>query len=258
MDPIKGGGCDLCRERGPSKVGFEFDMAFQPIVDTASGEIFAHEALVRGPAGEGAFTVLEQVTETNRYGFDQLCRTKAIERASGFGIGENISINFMPNAVYEPRNCIQRTLWAADKYNFPLERIIFEFTEDEQIADTDHLKRIMQEYRHQGFRTAIDDFGAGFSGLRLLAEIQPDLIKIDMDLIRGIDQDRPRRVIVRSIIEMAEELDIDVICEGIETEGERDTLQDLGVTLMQGYLFARPVFRGALQASGLENLQIAA
>ncbi|MEM7744490.1 MAG: EAL domain-containing protein [Pseudomonadota bacterium] len=220
-------------------------MAYQPIVDLRSRAIFAHEALVRGPEGEGAASVLAQVTEKNRYRFDQACRIKAIETAAGLGLKEAISINFMPNAVYEPRNCIQATLWAADKYDIAPEQIIFEITEGEEITDLDHLKRIVTEYKHQGFRTAIDDFGAGYSGLSLLADLQPDLIKLDMRLIRHIDTDSVRQKILSGMLSVANSLGIVVVAEGIETEGEREALSGLGIELMQGFLFGRPKFRGA-------------
>jgi len=221
-----------------------FSMAFQPIIDIRTHELFAHEALVRGPAGEGAGTVLSAVDATNRYAFDQQCRVKAIELASDL-YGENdklsLSINFMPNAVYEPRACIRLTLAAAMRTKFPIKNIIFEFTENEQL-DTDHLFNILQTYRDMGFRTAIDDFGAGHAGLALLAEFQPDIAKLDMALIRGIDTDTARQKIVKHTVSMLRDLGVTPLCEGIETVEELHTLKDLGVDLMQGYLIARPAF----------------
>lgn len=100
---------------------------------------------------------------------------------------ELLSINFLPNAVYRPEVCIRSTFEAARVHGFPTEKIIFEVTEGEQVQDRAHLVNIFREYRRFGFQTAIDDFGAGYAGLNLLAEYQPDLIKIDMDLVRGID-----------------------------------------------------------------------
>jgi len=91
-----------------------------------------------------------------------------------------------------------------------------------------------------GFKTAIDDFGAGFAGLGLLTKFQPDIVKLDMALIRDIDTDLVKRTIVRNTINMLRDLDIEPVCEGIETRGEHDVLRDLGVSLMQGFLFARP------------------
>ncbi len=235
-------GCQGCR----NGAGFTqpFSMAFQPIVDVSSGKIFAHEALVRGPNGEGAYTILSAVDETNRYAFDQQCRVKAIELAAALQLPEDgacLSINFLPNAVYEPKACIRLTLDAAQRTGFPLDRIIFEFTETEKL-DVAHVLNIMATYKEIGFRTAIDDFGAGNAGLTLLARYQPDIVKIDMELIRGIDQDAVKRSILRHTLALLEELGITALCEGIETAGELDVLQDLGVRLVQGYLLAKPAF----------------
>lgn len=249
-----------CRHCGDgAREGFPLDiaMAFQPIVDLASGEIFAHEALVRGKHGAPAGQILGAVDARNRYAFDQLCRVRAIEQAAALGIRNAISINFMPNAVYEPVNCLRTTLRTAERTGFPLDRLIFEFTETERIPDTGHVKRIIEEYRRFGLQTAIDDFGAGFSGLNLLADLQPDYLKIDMKLVRGIDGDLPRRSIVEGICATADPLGIAIIAEGIETEAERDTLLDLGIVLHQGYLYARPEFEGVVVREALGGLPYA-
>ena len=180
---------------------FDIAMAFQPIVDGESGLPFAFEALVRGGQGEGAAEVLSRVTAENRYAFDQQCRVAAIEGAVAAGILDTdakLSINFLPNAVYSPVACIQLTLKTARATGFPTDRLIFEFTENEEMADTDHIKTIVDSYRRMGFATAIDDFGAGYAGLGLLAKFQPDLIKLDMELIRGIDCSMPLRLLSRA------------------------------------------------------------
>ena len=235
--------CTGCRDG--AELGFEISMAFQPIVDIKSGEPFAYEALVRGPAGESAYSVLSQVTEANRYAFDQRCRVAAIEGAVAAGLLETparLSINFLPNAVYSPMACIQLTLKTAAATGFPVDRLIFEFTENERMVDTAHVHGIIETYRRLGFATAIDDFGSGHSGLGLLANLQTDFVKLDMDLIRGIDASLPRRMIVEGIVRMCEGLDVTLIAEGIETEAEFATLQALGIRYMQGYLLARPGF----------------
>ncbi len=148
-------------------------MAFQPIIDVRSREVFAYEALVRGLDGSGAAHILGQVNNDNRYQFDQACRVKAVRLAAQLGMDCHVSINFLPNAVYEPAACIRTTLEAAQQHQFPTNRLIFEITENERVVDKDHLKRILQEYRRRGFETAIDDFGAGYSGLNLLAILKP-------------------------------------------------------------------------------------
>ncbi len=236
-------GCPGCRNEAP--LPFAFTMAFQPIVHLASGQVYAHEALVRGPQQESAGSILAQINETNRYSFDQSCRVLAIEMAaqlSPAGQPARVSINFIPGAVYEPRNCIQRTLEAAARVGMPLENIIFEVTESERVADREHLMNIFREYRASGLQTAIDDFGAGHAGLTLLAAFQPDVLKLDMELIRDIDTRRPARRIVQAVIEVCRDLDIRVVAEGIETPNEASALLDLGIELFQGYLFARPAF----------------
>jgi EAL domain-containing protein (putative c-di-GMP-specific phosphodiesterase class I) len=233
--------CEACgRAEG---LGFRFDYAYQPIVDLHRRGVFAHEALVRGPEGEGAMTVLSQVNHDNRYRFDQACRVKAIKGAAALELAEPVSINFLPNAIYKPEVCIRTTLEAARTHGFPLDKIIFEVTEGERIEDGPWFAEILREYKRSGFQTAIDDFGAGYAGMKLLSDFQPDIIKIDMDLVRRVDVDRPRQAIVRSLVRLCEELGIRLVAEGVETFGERDFLFDTGIHLMQGYLFARPAFK---------------
>lgn len=234
--------CQGCRNGS----GFDipFTMAFQPIVDVDSGDIFAYEALVRGKNGESAHTILSVIDDKNRYAFDQQCRVKAIRLATNLGLISDdalLSINFIPSAVYEPRACIRLTLEAAKETGFPPNRMIFEFTESEKI-DTEHLLGILRTYRTIGFKTAIDDFGAGHAGLQLLSKFQPDIVKIDMDLVRGIDVDSIKRSIVRHTLRLLEELGITALCEGVETAEELAVLRDLGVRLIQGYLIAKPAF----------------
>ncbi|WP_278445639.1 EAL domain-containing protein [Stutzerimonas kunmingensis] len=243
------GACPSCASG--ERLGFSFSYAFQPIVDLRSRQIFAHEALVRGIGGEPAPTVLSQVTEQNRFRFDQAGRVKAIKTASRLGMQSKLSINFMPNAIYRPELCIRSTLEAARAHDFPIEQIIFETVEGERINDGKWLTEVFREYQRIGFLTAIDDFGAGFAGLNLLADFQPDIIKLDMDLIRGIDQSRMRQAIVRATVGMCEELGIKVIGEGVETADECSALFDLGIHLMQGYLFSRPLFEACGQAEQL-------
>jgi EAL domain-containing protein (putative c-di-GMP-specific phosphodiesterase class I) len=125
----------------------------------------------------------------------------------------------------------------------PTDRLIFEFTENEEMADTDHVRTIVESYRKMGFATAVDDFGAGHAGLGLLARFQTDFIKLDMDLVRGLDTSLPRRLIVEGVVRIAESLGVVVIAEGIETVAEYDTLAKMGVRYIQGYLLARPGFR---------------
>ena len=238
--------CDDCGQG--ERLGFQFSFAYQPIVDLATHAVYAHEALVRGPAGEPALSVLGCVNDENRYRFDQACRVKAIKTAAALDMPTMLSINFMPNAIYRPEVCIRATLEASRKHGFAVERIIFETVEGERINDAKWLAEVLREYKRIGFLTAIDDFGAGFAGLNLLADFQPDIVKLDMDLVRHIDQSPARRAIVRGVARICEELGIRIIGEGVETVDECSCLQDLGIGLVQGYLFSKPLFENCLQA----------
>ena len=135
---VSKGGCSAC----VAGDGFEipFIMASQPIVDIKERRIYGYEALVRGPQGESAASVLSQITAETRYAFDQACRVNAISQAAALGLNRRLSINFMPNAVYNPKNCIRATLTEAHRVNFPLDLITFEITEDERITDSAHLQ----------------------------------------------------------------------------------------------------------------------
>jgi EAL domain-containing protein (putative c-di-GMP-specific phosphodiesterase class I) len=232
--------CNACKEG--KELDFEFSMAFQPIVDVRDNSIFAYEALVRGCDGSGAAAILGMVNEQNRYAFDQACRVKAVELASRLQIPCFVSINFLPNAVYQAATCIRATLEAARQFGFPTERLIFEITENEELVDKEHLKSIIREYRLKGFKTAIDDFGAGYSGLNLLAEFQPDIIKLDMALVRSISTDPVRQAIVQGILGVCKTLNIEVIAEGVETNAELQQLLAFGIHYYQGYLFAKPEY----------------
>ncbi|NDW05017.1 EAL domain-containing protein [Jiella pacifica] len=234
--------CPGCQTSKP--LDFDFSMAFQPIMDVKAGRVWGYEALVRGEAGEGAYSILNRVADDQKYRFDQACRVKAIDLAARLFPDPDLhlSINFLPNAVYEPAACLRATLAAARKSRFPLQSIMFEFTESEEMTDVGHLQRIIAEYRRMGFITALDDFGAGYAGLGLLADFQPDLIKIDMKLVRDVDTSRSRQVILSAILYVARELGITVLAEGVETEGEFGALKAAGVNLFQGYYFAKPAF----------------
>ncbi|MFB9993704.1 EAL domain-containing protein [Deinococcus oregonensis] len=217
-------------------------MAFQPIVNVATREIFAYEALVRGPNGEPAAWVFDQVTPQNMYHFDQTCRVIAIRSAARLRMKTRLSINFLPNAVYEPATCIRATLKTAQEVGFPLDRLMFEITEHESVLNEARVRRIIEAYRGYGFVTALDDYGAGHATAGLLLALRPDIVKVDMAVIRGLNQDHWRSCLVEHLAQFAAKVGVLVIAEGVETVEEARCLLSLGVTYMQGYLFARPAF----------------
>lgn len=233
-----------CQKCNPQRLGLEFSMAFQPIVNFAAQQVWGYETLVRGLENQSAAYILNQIDDSKVHSFDQTIRSKAIRLANSLHFNEFLSINFLPNAVYNPANCIRSTLAVCDELGFDKKRIMFEVTEVEKITDHAHLKSIFTEYKKHQFLTAIDDFGAGYSGLNLLAEWQPDIIKLDMNLIRGIHENKAKQLIVKSIIDVCNGLGIQMIAEGVEVKEELAALVDLGIALYQGYYFAKPLFEG--------------
>ena len=236
--------CKACRTPTPIA---SFSMAFQPIVDLQEHRIDAYEALVRSPLGGGATEVLAKVTPETVYAFDQACRVKAIELAARLGVDRQLNINFLPNAVYQPRACIRTTLEAARRTGFRPDHLTFEIVETETIADTSHLLSIIAEYRRQGFKIALDDFGTGYSGLARLAELKPDIVKLDRAVVQDCDRDPVRLAIVAGVIRLGKEIGIKVVLEGVERVGEVQALQEVGARFIQGFYFARPSFEAIVR-----------
>lgn len=216
--------------------------AYQPIVDTAALKVVSYEALVRGARGESAFQVLGAVPAAQLHGFDAEGRTEAIAQAARLGIACDLNLNFMPQSAVASPRVLDSTVAAARRCGIGLDRIVIEITETEAIQDHRGFSESIDVYRRQGLKVAIDDFGAGYSGLNLLAEFQPDQIKVDIALVRQIQVNGPRQSIVRAIVGLCRELCIDVIAEGIESTDQLRWLEDEGVHLFQGYLFAKPGF----------------
>lgn len=217
-----------------------FTVAFQPIVDLARREIFAHEALVRGISGEGASEVLARVSPQDRFAFHEACRVKAIELAAALGMESRLSLNVMPNDVAGQEACFRTAMATAGRCNFPVQRLMFEITEGERVNDLPGLAATFRTFKRYGFTSAIDDFGAAYASFELLAAFQPDVVKIDMSLVRDIHLDPVRIAIVKGFVATCDELQIRVIAEGVEASEEVHALRALGVDLFQGFLFARP------------------
>jgi EAL domain-containing protein (putative c-di-GMP-specific phosphodiesterase class I) len=220
----------------------EFSFAYQPIVDIETRTVFAYEALVRGRANEPAGAIFGAIDPRDLHRFDRAARIRAIELAASLGLETSLSLNLLPQSLDGAPDAISSTIEAAMRARIPAGNIIIEVTEGEMIHDAAGFAERMNTYRAQGIRFALDDFGAGFSGLNLLAEFQPDEVKLDMHLVRDIETKGPRQAIVRAVMQVCEDLGIDVIAEGVESEAEYCWFKRAGVRLFQGYLFCRPTF----------------
>ena len=223
-------------------IGFEFSFAFQPIVDIRSREIISYEALVRGPRGESSASVFAQVPRNNFPVFDEICRRKAIYLASRLKIPNRLNLNLSVPGIYEVDLNITATFHASIHSGIPVENIIFEVLETESLTDQRNLLKYLQIIQDFGFKTAIDDFGAGYSGLKLLVEYQPNYIKLDRYIISNIHQDFVKQSIFSGIRQICKPLCIEIVAEGVETVDEFRWLQEAGVNIFQGYYFARPAF----------------
>jgi EAL domain-containing protein (putative c-di-GMP-specific phosphodiesterase class I) len=220
-----------------------FSFAYQPIVDARRRQVVSFEALVRGPQGQPAHTVLSQFSPAELRDFDRQGRRHAIDLATKLGVSCSINLNILPDEDLQTGiDTMRATVEMAAVAGLSASKLILEVSECESIARYDQFIQQVAVARSLGVQFAIDDFGAGYSGLNLLAEFQPDSLKLDMALVRAIATRGPRQAIVRGVLCTCEDLGIDVVAEGVETWDEYSWLLDEGVHLFQGYLFARPGF----------------
>ncbi|MGE0487125.1 MAG: EAL domain-containing protein [Gammaproteobacteria bacterium] len=237
------------------RAGFEefpHSYAFQPIVDIDACTVFSYEALLRGIHGESAGAILGRLDEAQIHALDEHGRQRAVELSVALGNPARLNLNFMPSAITDSHAAIDQTFDAAARAGLPSARIVLEITETQAIRDHRRFTAMVNDIRARGVLVAIDDFGAGHSGLNLLANFQPDMVKLDMELVRDISRSGPRQAIVRAIIQVCFDLGIDFIAEGVESSDELHWFQDQGVNLFQGYLIARPAFE-ALPAVHFPN-----
>ncbi len=220
----------------------DFTFAFQPIVNVTSGEIMSFEALVRGVNNETARQVMQQVGTTDLHSFDELLRSAAIPLAARLGIECDLNLNMMPGSLESSGSAIASTLAIAEQHDISAKRITLEITESEIINDYTLFVEAINKHRNSGLKIAIDDFGAGHAGLNLLAEFQPDTIKLDISLVRNVDDHGPRQAIVRGVKRTCEDLGIDIVAEVVETLNEYWWFREEGIELFQGDLFAKPAF----------------
>jgi EAL domain-containing protein (putative c-di-GMP-specific phosphodiesterase class I) len=231
---------------------------FQPIVYIEDGRgVFAYECLLRcattdlneGGTGHtataGRVIYPKHLLDVARgagllFALDLAARRAAIREAARHNLDCKIFINFTPTAISDPIYGLQSTVRLVDELGLKREQIVFEIVESELIHDVAGLRRALDEYRAQGFGVALDDLGSGYSSLNLLAELRPDYVKIDRDLMAGVPEDAYRTLIAQKLLETAHALGIATIAEGVETPEQCAWLQTQAVDFAQGYHFARP------------------
>ncbi|WP_242026803.1 EAL domain-containing protein [Phormidium tenue] len=235
---------------------------FQPIVsidDTA--QIYGYECLFRGLDEHGDLvmpsSIFELATEAGLLPqLDRVARLSAINQASQHNLTGRIFINFSPTALYDPVSCLRSTVDAIDRAGIRHDQVVFEVVESDNPQDLDHLKTVLKYYREAGFAVALDDLGSGYSGLNLLHQLRPDFIKLDMELIRNVHLDVYKASITEKLLEIAQNLNIKTVAEGIECVEELNWLQERGATFAQGYLIAKPAAIPAKTTPGFNSTAV--
>lgn len=217
---------------------------FQPIVNLQDGAVLGYEALSRGPADsilERPDQLFSAATDFDKiWELDYLCRITAIKSAFPSIDDKILFINVDPKVLYDKFFHQGSTKIILSENNIDISKIVFEITEKTAITDFSNFKDILENYRSQGYRLALDDVGSGYSGLTLLAQSSPQFIKIDLELIRNCDKDKNKQAIIKALVDFSKASSIKTIGEGIESCNELKTLIKLGVNFGQGYFLGRP------------------
>lgn len=217
---------------------------FQPIVSLKDGQILGYEALSRGPKDSilESPTILFDVARINGklWELEFLCRIKALENAAKSKKNYNIFINVDPNIINDVKFTRGFTKEFLEKFNINPENVIFELTEKNSVPNINDFKKLIENYKDQGYKIAIDDAGVGYSGLKLITDINPHYIKLDMSLVRDLDKDGVKYALIKTLYEFCLVTNIKVIAEGIETDNELNALIDIGIDFGQGYFIHKP------------------
>ena len=212
-------------------------MVFQPILDR-EGQLFGHEALMR--VQDPSFSKTSQLLdlacqldcliELGRIARGQAAQTMRNNKASGV-----LFVNLHPEELHD-----EQLLTEDGPLMSLASQVVLEVTERASVANVRDLKPRVEELRAAGYRIAIDDLGSGYSGLTSFALLQPDIVKLDMSLVRDVHRQSVKQRLIRSVTEVCRDMNTRVVAEGVETAEEREALIDLGCDLYQGYLFGRP------------------
>ena len=219
--------------------------AFQPIIDPLAREVISLEALLRTTSGDSPQAYFAGLSSDEIYLADLHSKKTAFALAAALDLGDcTLSVNILPMTLVNVPDAVEILLQAIAENHLVPEQIIVEFTESEAISQFDGFSRAVRALKGAGISVAIDHFGAGFAGLQLLAQFQPDRIKINRDLIQDVHKSGPRQAIIHAIIKCCTSLEIGVSAVGVEKAEEWMWLESAGITEFQGHLFASPCFHG--------------
>lgn len=217
----------------------------QPIIHMDSKEVYGYESLLRASNPLEFISpgkLFQVASQTGLHSLlDQRAREEAIKAREGkIGPGLKSFINFLPSTIYNPDFCLRHTFKIVEKYNIDPADLVFEVVETERILDVEHLKKVLNQYKKEGMKVALDDVGSGFSSVDMLELLQPDYVKIDRSYISFCDQDDEKKKFLKETNERAQSLGILTLAEGIERVEEFELCQTLGFDFAQGYLVGKP------------------
>lgn len=216
---------------------------YQPVVDLRQARVVGYEALSRVAGGhfeniDAAFRAAQRSDSV--WKLERICRERALSGAADLPGGMLLFINVEPESIYDPQFRSDRTLRLLEKARLTPDRVVLEVTEHSAVHDFTAFRQTLSYFRSRGFRLAIDDMGSAYAGLQAVAEIQPDFLKVDISLVRELDRNVLKKELIATMQKFSGSVGIELIAEGIERPEELSTLLDIGVTMGQGYLFARP------------------
>lgn len=231
-----------CQHREPLDAGFKpgLAMAFQPVVDVVRDAVFGHEAFLLDWVDGHATASLLHLSRIQDVSFANSCRRLALELAARKNLDGVLCLGFATGAAPDGRASPSDLMELARTLGYPLDRLLFAITE--RVLPAEHTRRqaSFDDLRGRGLKTAVDQFGSGYAGLLMLAAFQPEFVKLDADLVRGIDQDRVRQAILAGVTTTCRQLHIDIIANGVTTSAELKYLRAAGVRLFQGAVVTPP------------------
>ncbi|PKH02084.1 hypothetical protein CXF72_13690 [Psychromonas sp. MB-3u-54] len=217
---------------------------FQPIVENIKRNIFAYEALIRGPFESQLYSPIALFAAAKSQGrlvdLEILCRELSILQFKKLNLGGKLFLNASPETLFQPNFRSGQTLKLLKKIDLDPSRVVIELTEHSPLENYEVIRNALQHYKEMGFEIAMDDLGSGYSGLRAWYELRPDYVKIDRHFMCDIDSDKVKQQFVLSIKNIAQELGCKVIAEGVETADEFRFIEKIGLQFCQGYYFKRP------------------
>jgi blue light- and temperature-responsive anti-repressor len=227
----------------------QITFAFQPILDANSGEVIAYEAFPHNLDAPDKADILSSTDHENQLYFDSQSRALAISLAARLGLSRNLHLNFLAQYLDSTRADILYTLETAERNHIDPSRIVLEIGQEKLSDDVARFGKIIDEYRGEGLKISINQFGAGRAGLNLLEPYRPEMISLNEHLVRGIESNGPRQAIIRGLVQTCDDLGIDIIAKHIQTQSEYEWFKDEGINLFQGDLFAKPSLEQLLKAT---------